>query len=426
MGHTCFSHIREVYVIDLVLRDFSDENVIRSGSVHPKSDREILLTELQLADLAQLERCTRPNKKLSREETTLYNAIDKIKKVLASGQNATKSELTKEEFLAVKSFGLLTLKPMITVLNVDDETVTLEILEGHLIREGYNIVFASHGFEALAQVEETPPDVILLAVMMPDMDGFEVCRRLKANKRWRHIPVILVTALADKTDMARGLDAGADDFVNKPVHTVELRARVRSMLRIKNQYDALQSTLRLREDMAHMIAHDMRTPLNVISGYCEWILARNTTPAKNLEDLEKIRHQAEYLNGFLNDMLIMAKMEADRLIVNPTPVNIGQIIDRVTESHILTAQSKNINLVVDLPDEAPTISLDANLFPRVLDNLVSNALKFSPDGSTVTLQVTYPKAANSSQTEEPKLCVQVLDEEPGVPEAHRAGIFRRF
>ncbi len=121
LGNKFLSHIREVDVIVLVLRDFSDENVIRSGSIHPKSDREILLTELQLADLAQLERYTRPNKKLSREETTLYNAIDKIKKVLASGQNATKSELTKEEFLAVKSFGLLTLKPMITVLNVDEE-----------------------------------------------------------------------------------------------------------------------------------------------------------------------------------------------------------------------------------------------------------------------------------------------------------------
>ncbi len=121
LGNKFLSHIREVDVIILVLRDFSDENVIRSGSTHPKTDREILLTELQLADLAQLERHTRPNKKLSKQEVTLYDAIEKIREILASGQNATESELTKEEHLAVKSFGLLTLKPMITVLNVDEE-----------------------------------------------------------------------------------------------------------------------------------------------------------------------------------------------------------------------------------------------------------------------------------------------------------------
>ena len=145
------------------------------------------------------------------------------------------------------------------ILIVDDEPSARDTLEALLFSEGYHLAFAASGQEALDRLDELTPDVILLDVMMPKMDGFEVCQLLKSDKQWRHVPIILVTALDNKQDLARGLDAGADDFVSKPANALELRARVRSMLRIKEQHDLLeaqrrelQTALHLREELARV------------------------------------------------------------------------------------------------------------------------------------------------------------------------------
>ncbi|MBD1923525.1 response regulator [Microcoleus sp. FACHB-831] len=133
-----------------------------------------------------------------------------------------------------------------SILLIDDEESIFEVIEGLLYREGYNLTYIDSGKEALNRIDEIQPDVILLDLMMPEMDGIETCKLIKSNEGWRHIPIIMVTALSSKEDLARSLNAGADDFVSKPINSIELRARVRSMLRIKLQYDALSATQRLR------------------------------------------------------------------------------------------------------------------------------------------------------------------------------------
>jgi CheY-like chemotaxis protein len=117
-----------------------------------------------------------------------------------------------------------------TVLVVDDDSVALDILEGHLVSEGYNLILASSGFEALRHLEREQPDLVVLDVMMPHLDGFEVCQRIKADERWRHIPIILVTGFWDQEQMDRGIAAGAESFLPKPVDGNELRSLVRLML----------------------------------------------------------------------------------------------------------------------------------------------------------------------------------------------------
>ncbi len=144
-----------------------------------------------------------------------------------------------------------------TIMIVDDEPDTRFLLKAELMEEeDYEIVVASNGQEALLEIEESPPDVLLLDVMMPGMTGFEVCQLLKSDERWQHIPIILITALSGKRDLARGFALGADDFIEKPVSNIELRARVRSMVRLKQQYDRLEqqrqqleATLYLREEL---------------------------------------------------------------------------------------------------------------------------------------------------------------------------------
>ena len=150
------------------------------------------------------------------------------------------------------------------ILIVDDELAGRETLVDLLDGQSYNLVFANNGAEALEKVAKLRPDLILLDVMMPGMDGFEICRQIKAEKTWQHIPIILVTALDGKKDLVRGLDAGADDFLSKPVHGMELRARVRSMLRSKTQYDLLEkqrreleASLRLNERFSEVFAQHL-------------------------------------------------------------------------------------------------------------------------------------------------------------------------
>ncbi len=307
------------------------------------------------------------------------------------------------------------------ILIVDDEPSARETLEALLFREGYDLAFAEDGPEALAKATELTPDVILLDVMMPGMDGFEVCQRLKADERWQHIPVILVTALDSKEDLVRGLDAGADEFLPKPVSGPELRARVRSMLRIKKQFDELEATLRLREDLANMIVHDLRNPLAVIL-VCSHMLKKQTRSPQDLKVVDGIQTQARRLDALLNDMLTQAKMKEGKLLLNRLMVDVNQVVREVKENHSVIAQSRGIDLVIELPEESRQVSLDANLFQRTLDNLVSNALKFSPPQGIVTVRAEYPESEAASSL----VRIQVLDEGPGIPEEHRDRIFDKF
>ncbi|MCB0163341.1 MAG: hybrid sensor histidine kinase/response regulator [Anaerolineae bacterium] len=305
---------------------------------------------------------------------------------------------------------------------IDDEPTARDTIEGLLYRENYDLIFAADVFDALDQLHHINPDVILMDVMMPGVDGFEACRRIKNDERWQHIPIILITALNSKEDLARGLDAGADEFLSKPVNGLELRARVRSMLRIKEQYDELTRLLHLREDMAGMVVHDMRVPLNAILGFSELLLIENNLTDQQRNDVENIHSQAHRLNTFVNDLLILAKAEQDKFILNRTQVNVNRLMEEVEQDHRLIAQSKKMTLAIKLPPYPTLMMLDKNLIRRVLDNLLANALKFSPANSTVTCRLTQRR------TEQTKAWVriEVSDEGPGIPPSYRDRIFNKF
>jgi signal transduction histidine kinase len=308
------------------------------------------------------------------------------------------------------------------ILIVDDEPSARDTLEALLFAEGYDLASTASGQEVLDRLGGFAPDVILLDVMMPGMDGFEVCQRLKAEERWRHIPIILVTALDSKRDLARGLDAGADDFVHKPVNGIELRARVRSMLRIKKQYDELEATLRLREDLSNLVVHDLRNPLASIMLFGA-LLKRSLTTPQDLERLDKLLTAGRRLESLVNDLLIMAKTQADKLVLNRTLVDANQLVSAALENHYALAQFKGIELSAELAEQSHPLPLDENLFQRVLDNLLSNAIKFSPNDSAITLRVAY---AATPTSQKPRARIQVIDQGPGIAAADRERIFDPF
>ncbi|MFQ5610947.1 MAG: response regulator [Anaerolineae bacterium] len=307
------------------------------------------------------------------------------------------------------------------ILIVDDEPSAHRTLEAFLHREGYALTFATSGQEALDQLDRFEADTILLDVMMPGLNGFEVCQRLKEDERWQHIPVILITALDSKEDLVRGLDAGADEFLHKPVSGLELRARVRSMLRIKKQFDELQAALRLREELSDMIVHDLRVPLASILGFSQ-LLAETATNPDDVVCLQTIHTEARRLNSLIDDMLMLAKMKSCELILNRSLVDLNQLVQKAQTGYQAIARPKRINLNLDLPPEPPQVFLDVNLFQRVLDNLVSNAVKFSPTDSEVTIKVEYP----GPEPAPAQVRLKVQDEGPGIPPGDRERIFGKF
>lgn len=312
-------------------------------------------------------------------------------------------------------------KPQILI--VDDESYARQTIEMLLLKESYELFFAEDAHEALAQLDDEIPDVILSDVMMPNMDGFELCQRIKRNPKWNHVPIILVTALDSKQDLARGLEAGADDFLHKPINGLELRARVRSMLRIKQRHDELQAALQMRQDLANMIVHDIRSPLSTILIYCDLLEAELDG---HVQTLDTIRSEANRLSSFLTDMLMMAKMEHGRLMLSQSPVDINELAVAVKNSYEPMASLKDISFHMDLPEKSNKMSLDANLWRRVLDNLVSNAVKFSPTGGNITLKVRYADGGLNQNGSVPHLNLQVMDEGPGIAVEYYETIFDKF
>ncbi|WP_413167455.1 response regulator [Capilliphycus salinus ALCB114379] len=313
------------------------------------------------------------------------------------------------------------------ILIVDDEPNNFDIIEAQLLREKYELSYASSGIKALQRLPLFQPDVILLDVMMPDMDGVEVCQKIKSDPLWSHIPIVAVTALNSKQDMARCLEGGADDFISKPVGGIELRARIRSMLRIKQQYDTLQKQrdalaemLKLREEMSHMIVHDLRNPIACIIFAGELLKEENTLSELNQKKVERIVNCGHRLQALTNDLLVMAKLESGHLVLHRNTINFCQLAHQTIVDFEPIASQKKIILVPEIPLTRKAVDLDANLFRRVLDNLLSNAIKFSPNNSVVRLRVEYPKNGPI------QVRVRISDQGHGVSKELQEIIFQKY
>jgi signal transduction histidine kinase len=304
-----------------------------------------------------------------------------------------------------------------TILVVDDQPDNFDTIELLLTQEGYRLDYADSGAEAIAYLENTQPDVILLDVMMPEMDGFEACRRIKANPQWQHLPIVMVTALSSKADLARCLEAGSDDFISKPVNGTELRARVRSMLRIKRQYDALDASLQLREDLSNMIVHDLRSPLASIFLACE-VLELTDLREKQQRKVDQIQIAGRQLKSMVDSLLIMAKLESGKMLLNRVEVDLAQLGQQVISDFEPMAAQKRLQLIAHLPKLGQLFRLDATVLRRVFDNLLSNAIKFSPSGSQITFTIDYPTAT--------QVRIQVADQGQGVKAEFKEQIFQKF
>ncbi|MUG99887.1 response regulator [Scytonema sp. UIC 10036] len=304
------------------------------------------------------------------------------------------------------------------ILIIDDEPDNFDVIDTLLESEGYQLSYASNGNKALNLLKTFQPDVILLDVMMPQMNGIEFCQKFKSHSQWKHIPVIMVTSLTDKEDLSKCLAMGADDFLSKPVNGLELRARVKSMLRIKQQHDALQETMRLREDLSQSIVHDLRNPLTIILSSAAILRTSDYSPERQEKKTMNIITAGQRLQLMIDSLLLMAKLESGKMVLTRTEVDLHELCaSALADLEPLAVQNRR-KPIGNLPAPGGSICVDRSLFRRVVDNLLSNAIKFAPPDSEIILSADYPAPGRAR--------IQVADSGLGVKEELHQIIFEKY
>jgi signal transduction histidine kinase len=277
------------------------------------------------------------------------------------------------------------------ILIVDDEPHNRALLEVMLAPEGFVLQAAATGEDALAMVHEEAPDLILLDVMMPGMDGYQVTAAIKDDPATSNIPIIMVTALDDHDARMLGLNAGAEDFLSKPLDRAELRARVRNLLRLKAAIAEARDARLMAEHanaaktlFLRAMSHELRTPLNAITGYAELLELgiHGAVNADQLKDLGRIRRASEYLFRLINDVLTMARLGEGRPL-RVIPVAINAVLAETEGLCGLQAEAKGVTLTITPHLCETSVAADPERFQQILLNLVTNAIKFTPSGGSV-------------------------------------------
>ncbi|ELS32932.1 MULTISPECIES: hybrid sensor histidine kinase/response regulator [Pseudanabaena] len=290
-----------------------------------------------------------------------------------------------------------------SILVVDDEPNNFDVLEAFLSDRTYHLYYAASGKNAISCLEKFQPDLILLDVMMPEMDGIEVCKRIKAIPQWKVVPIIMVTALSAKSDLADCLNAGADDFISKPINSLELRARVNSMLRIKRQYDDIQtlsviqentinileSTLNeLRGNLASRLSHEINTPLNGIIGTIDLLKEdlENMDITEIREMLGWADESAHRLENLTKKFLIYLELEISTIRQQSFESTHTKFSASGIET-LIKSYTKNSGRVEDIVFslEDADIILPYRYLLTVIHELIDNALKFSSLGTMIKI-----------------------------------------
>jgi PleD family two-component response regulator len=284
-----------------------------------------------------------------------------------------------------------------TVLIVDDMPDNLTLASA-LLRDRYTVKMATRGEKALQLCQSAAPDLVLLDIMMPEMDGFEVCRRLKADSRTAHIPVIFLTALNDVDKTVAGLSLGAVDYVAKPIEPEILKARVATALRIsqahedmREHYDLAVENARLRDEIEHITRHDLKNPLAAIIGLSFGLLDGAALDATQSQQVKAITKAASDLLGLIDISGDLLKMEQGRYQLKRQPVDPVELLERIAEECRLSFAAKQIVIKADFPIEphgsAPVIEGEPLLLYSMMHNLVKNAAEAVQSGQVVSLEI---------------------------------------
>jgi signal transduction histidine kinase len=354
-----------------------------------------------------------------------------------------------------------------SVLIADDEAVTRALFKGLLVAAGYRVLDVDSGEAALAALaSEAPlPDVVLLDVLMPGLSGFDVCRQIKANPGTAHIPVLLVTALTQRADRLKGIAAGADDFLSKPVDREELRLRLRNVIGLKRlreqvareqalaEYAAelearvaertaelshrsaelaetaarLQAANEQLTELDHMksqfvsnVTHELRTPLSNIRLMLS-MLAEGGRPDKQPQYLATIERETGLLTKLIEDLLYLSRLDLGRTQAVMAPLAINSLVADLAMDRAALFAERGLRLQTGLAPDLPMILGDPRMLAQVMTNLMTNAMNYTPTGGQVTL-ITQAQPQDGTIW----VTITVADTGPGIPTEEQAHLFERF
>ena len=306
---------------------------------------------------------------------------------------------------------------MADILVVDDDPGVLFTISSSLKRSGYTVHTAERGLEGLRKVKAVSPDLVILDVLMPEMTGWEVCRRIREES---DVPIIMLTAIRQEDAVVQGLDLGADEYLIKPVRIKELRARVEAVLRrtMRERQAAQEGVEALKLNIMGAVSHELRTPVAAILMELDLVLHKAFH-----DDLEQQRQfisnaqlNAEALRHLIDDLLVVAQLD-EGLDILRRPVSVRAELDRLLGRTRSTAQARNIRVVCHCSTEL-TVSADPSKFQHALRHLFDNALKFSPDGGEVTVV--------AESTTSGGVAIAFSDQGPGIDPVLHQRIFERF
>ncbi len=271
------------------------------------------------------------------------------------------------------------------ILIVDDTVINLQILGKILADSGYHVTAAKSAREALDFLQKKVPDMILLDVMMPVMDGFELCRTIKANPETEPIPVIFITALTETKDKVRGFKTGAVDYITKPLQPEEVLARVGTHLELQRQRRELKNLLATKDVFFSIISHDLRSPLSGLKSMCDLFTRRMDT----FDDtMKRVVGEGNKLINLLLDLtenlLLWAMSQRGEIELKPERIDLAELAGRIIPLYHAAAGQKRIAISSSVPEGSAVIA-DGNMLQTILRNLISNAIKFTAEGGHVSI-----------------------------------------
>jgi signal transduction histidine kinase len=309
------------------------------------------------------------------------------------------------------------------ILVVDDTPANLTLLSSILREGGYRVRPAPSGELALRAAAAEPPDLVLLDISMPELDGFEVCTRIKADPRLRDVPVIFATAHTAVTDKVKAFAAGCVDYVTKPLQADEVRARVATHLRLCRQqrelrasYERLAELERMRDGLVHMLIHDLRSPLASIICFAQMLREQAPAlPPQAVDDVAECLGSARRMVGMVTAVLDVSRYEQTGMKVQPARCDLAEISRRMVAE--MRPLARDTPVVMDLATPEVPIDADPALVSRVVQNLLVNALDFTPPGGAIRIAI-----GADAQTAH----FAIEDDGPGIDHDAKPRIFQKF
>ncbi|RPD85262.1 HAMP domain-containing sensor histidine kinase [Luteimonas sp. 100069] len=264
------------------------------------------------------------------------------------------------------------------ILVVDDQPANLRVVSSLLSRHGYEVQTAPDGADALAMLQERQPDLLLLDMLMPNMDGFALLAEIKQNPDLLRLPVVFLTVAQDRELLLRAFDAGAVDYVTKPFMPEELLARVNAHVGLKQTRDRLERIARERQELVNLVAHDLKNPLSSI-WFASDMLIKNETKPERIPRYHKMIHESAedalgYIRRYLETQDTSRKIAAAR-----QATKLRDVLDWILARYALQFEDRGVTLHARAPDASPMVAIDGLVLRQVAENLISNAIKYAPD-----------------------------------------------